>query len=1129
VIARFFIDRPIFAVVVSVLVTLGGLVGLSRLPVALYPDITPPTVEVSAVFPGANATEVVKTVAAPIEQQINGVEGMISMSSTSGNDGHYALTVTFQPGIDLNIAQVLVQNRVNLAMPVLPELVKRRGVLVKKKSIGLLMLINLISPDGSRSDLYLSNYATIQLRDELARLDGVGDIVFLGQRDYSMRVWLDPEKLAIRELTAQAVVAAIEQQNAQVAAGQIGQPPAPAGLPFQYTINTQGRLSDPSEFADIILKTDGFGRTVRLRDVTTSVELGAVGYDQVSRLDGRACVALAIYPLPGSNALDTAQRVREKMAELKPRFPQGLDYAIVYDTTPFIQESVKEVIHTLRDAIFLVAGVMLLFLQNWRSALIPLAAIPVAIVGTFGGMAILGYSVNTLTLFGLVLAVGIVVDDAIVVVEAVEHQISEGLSPREATIAAMAAVSGPVIAVGLVLTAVFVPCLFVTGIIGKFYQQFAVTIAISTLLSAFNSLTLSPALCPLLLKPRTSPPSEPLPRCLIPVAMAALAYWFVTDRIAAYWSWLQSQTGPLPDWLQHLGEGGLAVAAAVVFGAGIGFSLRVGLNRLLGRGFQLFHSGFSAVTQAYLAVIRGSFRVVPLLLVLYAGLIILTYELLTRCPVGFIPGQDKGYLLVSIQLPDSASLSRTDRVVKQSSEIVQHTAGVRHVIAVAGQSQILGVNAPNLGTLFVVLAPFEARRRPELSAGAILQTLQERLDDALTEGLVRVFPAAPVEGLGTVGGFKLMVEQRANADDPGRRRGQSGSASGGPRLLQQVAEELVEAGNRCPELQGVYTGFRADSPWLELRLDREAAEARGVSVGTVLSALQIYYGSLYVNDFNRFGRTWQVNVQADQRFRNHADDPRRIRVPNRNGVMVPLGEFLTLEETSGPVMLIRHNLYAAAPITGSPAPGISSGRALRRMDELAAEVLPPDMKPAWTELAYMQRQTGNTAVWAFSLSVVLVFLVLAAQYESWTLPLAVILVVPICLLSACAGVLLAGDDVNIFTQVGFIVLIGLACKNAILIVEYARARRDAGLSRREATAEACRLRLRPIVMTSFAFIFGVLPLLLAEGAGAEMRRLLGTTVFSGMLGVTLFGIFLTPVFYLAIQWATDRLRGVVDD
>ena len=1111
--ARFFIERPIAAAVLSILLTLGGLVGLSRLPIALYPEITPPTVEVAAAYPGANSRDVENTVAAPIEQQVNGVEGMLYMSSTSGNDGSYTLTVTFKPGVDLNIAQVLVQNRVNLAERVLPDIVRRRGVSVKKKSTGQLMIVNLRSPDQSRNDIYLSNYATIQLRDELARLEGVGDIQFLGQRDYSMRVWLDPDKLTGRNLSAADAVHAIEQQNAQVAAGQIGQPPAPKGQTFQYTINTLGRLEDPTQFGDIILKTDAEGRAVHLRDVATRIELGAVGYDQTCTLDGQPSIALSIYQLPGTNALDTARRVKEKMTELRTKFPTGVDYSIVYDTTPFIEESVREVFLTLRDAIILVAIVMLVFLQSWRSAIIPLAAVPVAIIGTFGAMALAGYSLNALTLFGLVLAVGIVVDDAIVVVEAVEHHIELGKSAMDATIAAMDAVAGPVIAVGLVLAAVFIPCLFITGIVGQFFRQFAVTIAISTLLSTFNSLTLSPALCALLLKPRGERVREPLPRIVFPLAIAWLAYvgiQYYASHTTPLTEWFRDQV--TPDQLERVAAiiPWLVPVAAAFIGLCVGWLLRIVLNRLLGWAFALFNQAFAVLTTGYLSVIKLLLWVTPVVLLAYAGFVYLTVEVIRQSPVGFIPNQDKGYLLVNLQLPDSASLTRSDAAVRKVDEIARQIPGVAHTIAVSGTSILLGANAPNFGTVYVMLDPFDTRRAADKTADAIAAKLQVACDDNINTAIVNVFGAPPIDGLGATGGMKLMVEHRG---DPS------------PKLLQTTAEAIVVGATNRPDLQGSFTGYRADAPWLELKFDRERAEATGVPVTNVINDLQVEFGSLYVNDFNRFGRTWQVNVQADSKFRDDVNDPRHMTVRTRKGEMVTLSGFVKVQEITGPVMVTRYNLYPAAAVTTNPAQGVSSGQAMTSLEQLADQQLPNDMRAEWTELALLQQQSGNTALWAFLLSVVLVFLVLAAQYESWTLPLAVILVVPMCLLCAATGVLIAGQDVNIFTQVGFVVLIGLACKNAILIVEFARSRHEAGASLREATLEACQLRLRPIVMTSVAFILGVVPLLTSQGAGAEMRRLLGTAVFAGMIGVTLFGVFLTPVFFFVIQWLTDTVRS----
>lgn len=1080
--SNFFIDRPIFASVLSILITLAGLVAVRSLPVAQYPEITPPTVEVSATYPGANANVVADTVAAPIEQQVNGVEYMLYMSSQCTNDGSYTLTVTFQNGVDLNMAQVLVQNRVALAQPVLPDLVKRRGVTVKKKSPSVLMIVNLYSPDGTRDNLDLSNYATIQLKDELSRLNGVGDITYLGQRDYSMRVWLDPEKMTSRSLTSSDVVQAIEQQNTQVAAGQIGQPPVAKGQVFQLTMSTMGRLVEADEFADMILKTNADGSVVRLRDVA-QVELGAQGYDQTCTLNGRPSVALSIYQLPGSNALEVARAVRTRMEELKDRFPEGVAYDIVYDTTPFINESIHEVFKTLRDAVILVAAVVLLFLQNWRSAIIPLVAVPVAIIGTFAVMTAFGFSLNNLTLFGLVLAIGIVVDDAIVVVEAVEHHIENGLEPREATRAAMAQVSGPVIAVGLVLTAVFVPCAFITGITGQFYRQFALTIAVSTVISAFNSLTLSPALTGLLLRPRDKQTAPPLPR---------LAYLLVGGW--AGWEWLTAPMGDNP-WL------------AAGLGAAAGWVLGRPLNAILGSVFRRFNQWFERATGAYTRTVGYLLRGSVVVLVVYGGLLALTYQGFMRAPKGFIPAQDKGYLLVNVQLPDSASLQRTDKVMRQIEEVARRTPGVKHTVAIAGQSILLNANAPNFGAMYVMLDDFHDRLAPELSGEAISARLKADLQEHVTGGSVNVFGAPPVEGLGTAGGFKVVIEDRA----------ETGLAS-----LQAVTERIISEGKKTPGLQDLFTSFRANTPWLYLDIDRTAARVKGVLMSEVFNTLQVYLGSLYVNDFNRFGRTWQVNIQADPSFRREIEDLKQLTIRSQQGKMVPFGTVASVREVSGPVMIMRYNMYVSAAINVTPAPGVSSGQAIERIEQVVQPELARSMRFAWTELALLQLQTGNTAMLVFLLAVVLVFLVLAAQYESWSLPLAVILVVPMCLLCAIAGVLLARMDVNIFTQVGFVVLIGLACKNAILIVEYAKVRHDAGVSRYTATLEACQLRLRAIIMTSFAFILGVLPLLVARGAGAEMRRTLGSAVFSGMLGVTLFGIFLTPVFYYAIQWCNDQ-------
>lgn len=1106
--SRFFIDRPIFASVLSIVITLCGGIALFTLPVTQYPEITPPTVEVSANFPGANARVVSDTVAAPIEQQVNGVEGMMYMSSQCTNDGAYSLTVTFRQGTDLNLAQVLVQNRVALAQPILPNLVQRRGVTVKKKSPSVLMIVNLYSPDRSRDNLYLSNYATIQLRDELSRLAGVGDITFLGQRDYSMRVWLDPERLASHALTTDDVVHAIEQQNVQVAAGQIGQPPAAKDQVFQFTMTTLGRLSDNDQFSDMVLRTDPDGSLIRLKDVART-ELGALGYDQMCTLNSQPSVALSVYQLPGSNALETAKQVRLKMEELKARFPGGIDYGIVYDTTPFIQESVNEVFHALRDAVILVAIVVLVFLQGWRAAVIPLVAVPVAIVGTFATMSAFGFSLNTLTLFGLVLAIGIVVDDAIVVVEAIERHLESGASPRDSAIRAMDEVAGPVIAVGLVLSAVFIPCVFITGIVGRFFQQFALTIAISTVISAFNSLTLSPALAVLLLKPRQISSShahddghshseghvsgEALPRLIVLLGGVWAGYVFAP--------WLADQLGNAAQPL-------FALVPANWIGALVGLlvaQICCGLiNTLLGAFFRWFNRGFNVATNIYVWMVGLFLRGSIVALLGYVGLIYLTYHMFQIAPSGFIPSQDKGYLLVNVQLPDSASLERTSRVMQRVEELASVAPGVKHTVGIAGQSIVLGANAPNFATVYLMLDEFHHRQ--ELTGDHIAAELKAKLEKEVPEALINVFGAPPVDGLGTAGGFKLVIEDRGD---------------NGGTALQTTGQQLVDEGSKDPGLTGLFSSFRADTPWLFIDIDRRAARTRGVSLASLFESLQVEFGSLYVNDFNRFGRTWQVNVQSDAQYRMAPKDLKRVLVRSERNELVPLAAVASVREITGPVMVIRYNLYPSAVVNVNGKVGTSSGQVIDRMDHLAQNVLLPSMRAEWTELALLQLQAGNTAMFAFLLAVVLVFLVLAAQYESWSLPLAVILVVPMCLLCSLIGVLVANMDINIFTQIGFVVLVGLACKNAILIVEFARARCLAGQPPREATLEACRLRLRPIIMTSFAFILGVVPLMVGSGAGFEMRQTLGVAVFAGMLGVTLFGIFLTPVFFYVIQQMTQ--------
>jgi multidrug efflux pump subunit AcrB len=1110
VFSHFFIDRPIFASVLSIVVTLAGSIALTTLPVAQYPEITPPTVEVSASYPGANATVVANTVAAPIEQQVNGVENMLYMSSQCTNDGNYTLTVTFKSGTDLNTSQVYVQDRVSLAQPILPDLVKRRGIAVRKKSPNVLMIVNLFATeehtDARDQSLYLSNYATIQITDELKRLPGVGDVTYLGQRDYSMRLWLNPQKLQAYGLTPQDVIQAVQEQNIQVAAGQIGQQPTPRGQVFQYTLTTLGRLENTDQFGDIILKRGDNEALVFMKDVA-NVEMGAQSYDQTCTLNGKPSVALSIYQLPGSNALDVAKSVKMKMEDLKNHFPPGIDYAIVYDTTPFINESITEVFETLFDAIVLVAVVVLMFLQNWRSSLIPLIAVPVAIVGTFAVMAAMHFSLNNLTLFGLVLAIGIVVDDAIVVVEAVEHHIEHGQDPRTATIRAMEQVSGPVVAIGLVLAAVFVPCAFIGGIIGQFFRQFALTIAVSTLISAFNSLTLSPALSAILLRRREKGVFEPMPAFLFGLFGAWLGH-----KLGRHWA------GPALEALHVYGPPALMdalrvwgpVAAGALVATLAGLILGRPLNYLLGWSFRQFNRGFDYSTGVYTRTVSGLLRVSVLVVLLYGGLLGLTYWGFTHTPTGFIPAQDKGYLLVNVQLPDAASVLRTEDVVRRIEDIAHETPGVRHTVAIAGQSILLNANSPNFGALYLMLDDFDERNKPGLSADDIASSLQERLRREVPQAIVNIFGAPPVEGLGTAGGFKIIVQDRGD-----------GTLS----ELQNNADNVVAAGNDSPRLQGVFTSFRADTPWVELIIDRTQAKEQGVSIDNVRTALEGNLGPYYINDFNRFGRTWQVTVQARDVFRQGVEDIKQIRVRNSRGGMVPLGTVCEPHLVPGPVLVMRYNMYPAAAVNADAGPHTSSGQAIAELQSVAKGQLPRTMRAEWTELALLQLQTGNTAMWVFVLAVVLVFLVLAAQYESWSLPLAVILVVPMCLLCAIAGVVMARMDVNIFTQVGFVVLVGLACKNAILIVEFAKKLREQGVPRFEATLEACKLRLRPIMMTSFAFIFGVVPLVISVGAGAEMRRMLGTAVFSGMLGVTLFGIFLTPVFFFVIQWLLDRRGG----
>jgi len=1089
VISHFFIDRPIFASVVSIVIFLAGLISVTALPVAQYPDITPPTVLVTASYPGANAQTVMDTVAAPIEQQVSGVENCLYMSSQCTNDGAYRLLVTFKLGMDANMAQVLTQNRVSLALPNLPNLVQRQSVPVLKISPSTMMIVNLVSGVDSSgkpiyNDLYMSNYATIQIRDELLRLPGVGNVTFLGQRDYSMRAWLNPDKLATLNLTTGEVVAALSQQNLQVAAGSVGQQPVPRGQQQQLIINSLGRLIDVEQFEKIIVKTGSVNQNgvtsglVYLRDIAR-VELGAQQYDQSCTLDGQPSVALSIFQLPGSNALQTANKVYQKMTELKQKFPRGLEYKIVYDTTPFIKESIVEVFKTLIDAIILVAIVVLVFLQSWRATLIPLVAVPVAIVGTFTVMAAVGFSLNNLSLFGLVLAIGIVVDDAIVVVENVERWLEQGYTPRDAARKAMDEVTGPVIAVALVLCAVFVPCAFISGITGQFFRQFAITVAVSTVISAFNSLTLSPALATILLRHKHKGEFDWVTFILfIAIGLLMPPYLRHSYRIGQ----------DIPLWIFWPVAGTLgAVLAALTF---------VGFNRV----FDVLTAGYTGVVSL---IVRGSL----VMLAVYGGLLFLTYTTMMAAPTGFIPTQDKGYLLLNVQLPDAASTNRTQEVMAQIDKLVRNLPGVEHTVSISGQSLLLGANAPNFGSMNVMLRPFEERRGPGQSGDEIGAAIRSLCRKHVRDAMVSVFGAPPIDGLGTAGGFKIMIEDRGPL---------------GLKALQRVTDEAVVAGNARKDLQGLFTSLRADTPWLYLDIDRSKCLSMGVALGDVFDTLQVYLGSYYVNNFNEFGRTWQVNLMADGEFRNRLEEIRQFKVRNSKGQMVPLGTLASIKDDTGPVLLMRYNMYSSSAIYGNWRPGVSSGQAISAMEEVVQSKLPRQMSYSWTELIYMQLAAGSTALFVFALAVVFVFLVLAAQYESWSLPLAVILVVPMCLLCSVVGVNLAQMDVNIFVQIGFVVLVGLASKNAILIVEFAKQQRESGVPSFKATTEACRLRLRPILMTSFAFILGVVPLVIAKGAGAEMRQTLGTAVFSGMLGVTFFGIFLTPVFYYVIQWVGDQ-------
>lgn len=1035
--SHFFINRPIFAAVISILIVLIGGLSYFQLPVGQYPEVALPTVVVRASYPGATPEIISKTVATPLEQEINGVEGMLYMESQATSDGALQITITFGLDTDIDQAQVLVQNRVAIAEPRLPAEVRQIGVTTRKSSPDLLLVIHLFSPDDSKDQLYIGNYAYLQLRDTLSRIEGVGDVQMFGASEYSMRVWLDIEHLAALELTPGEVVRALREQNVQVAAGVIGQQPLEESRgAFQVNVNTQGRLRDAKEFGEIIIKSGEDGRLVRLNDVAR-VELGATDYSVRSYMGEKKAVAMVIFQRPGSNAIETTRSVLDTVEEMSKRFPPGLDYEAVYNPTAFVEESIAEVFTTLWQAGLLVILTVFVFLQNWRSTIVPVIAIPISLIGTFAAMQAIGFSLNSLSLFGLVLAIGVVVDDAIVVVENVERLIAEGLSPKEATKKAMNEVGGALIATTLVLIAVFVPTAFIAGISGQFYRQFAITIAVSTTFSTFVSLTLSPALCAMLLRPK----------------------------------------GAQENWLGRI------------------------VDVTLGWFFRAFNAAFDMTSGWYSGVVRRVLRVSFVVLLVYGGLLGLTYFGFTQVPTGFIPEQDQGYVIIAIELPDGASLDRTDEVTRQVVAATTETPGIENAVSFAGFSGATRTNASNAAAVFPVLVDAKERAAQGLQLDAMLAELRGRMA-AIPEAQIFVIPPPPVRGIGTGGGFKMQIQDRSGA---------------GLQALQDVTNEIAAKANQEPGLVQVFSTFKTSTPQIYADVDRTKVRMLDVPINNVFEALQIYLGSSYVNDFNYLGRTYRVTAQAEAQFRDEAEDIARLRTRSSNGAIVPLGSLVTMKETTAPARVVRYNLYPAADINGATLPGYSSGQAIAAMERIAEETLPPGFAYEWTDLSYQQKSAGNTAIYIFPLSVLFVFLALSAQYESWLLPLAVILIVPMCLLFAIFGVWLRGMDNNILTQIGFVVLVGLACKNAILIVEFAKAEEDKGKDRFEAAIEACRLRLRPILMTAFSFILGVIPLLIATGAGAEMRQALGTAVFSGMLGVTIFGLFLTPVFYVVLR------------
>ncbi|WP_404390304.1 efflux RND transporter permease subunit [Pseudoalteromonas phenolica] len=1031
--SHFFISRPIFAAMLSLIFVITGAISLFQLPVSEYPEVVPPTVVVNATYPGANPKVISQTVATPLEQELNGLENMLYHSSQATSDGRLTLTVTFALGTDLDQAQVQVQNRVNNALPRLPQEVQRLGVTAQKSSPNLAMVVHLVSPDGAQDTAYMANYADIYIKDELKRLPGVGDLQLFGGSKYSMRVWLNPDALAARNLTATDVMGALRTQNQQVAAGSLGAQPSPEENQFQILLNVKGRLESIEEFEQVIIKVGENGQLTRLKDIA-KIELGQENYALRAMLDNQPALAMPVFQRPGSNAIQLSDDVRETMARLQQDFPAGMTYEIAYDPTVFVRGSIDAVIATLAEAILLVVVVVVLFLQTWRASIIPLIAVPVSLVGTFAIMQLLGVSINTLSLFGLVLAIGIVVDDAIVVVENVERNIADGHSPFEATKIAMSEVTGPIIAIAFVLCAVFIPTAFITGLSGQFYKQFALTITISTLISAFNSLTLSPALSAILLKPHDAPQDK-----LTKLLNALFGTWLFKP-----------------------------------------------FNRLFDKG-----------AQGYEKVVKKLIRMSVVVGVVYLALVGSTIGLFNSVPGGFIPQQDKQYLVAVAQLPDAASLDRTEEVIKQMQEIALEVPGVAHTVAFPGLSVNGFTNSTNSGIVFTPLDDFSERNDPSLSAFAIAMQLNQRFA-AIDEAFVAVFPPPPILGLGTTGGFKLQIEDRSNQ---------------GFEALFAALQSTIGAAQKDPALMGLYSSFRIQVPQMDINIDREQALIQGIPLDEVFNALQVYLGSAYVNDFNMFGRTYQVKAQAEAKFRSKKEQINNLKVRNAAGLMVPLGSVVTVEETTGPDRVMHYNGYVTAELNGSPAPGYSSDQAQQAIEAVLAKTLPEGITYEWTEVTYQQILAGNTMVYVFPLVVVLVFMVLAAQYESLRLPLSIILIVPMTIFSALAGVYMLGGDNNIFTQIALIVLVALASKNAILMVEFARDKHLQGATHLEAIIEACRLRLRPILMTSIAFTAGVVPLVLASGAGAEMRQAMGNAVFFGMIGVTVFGLLFTPVFY----------------